>query len=130
MMHNARVLVVDDSPTMRQFVVFALQRLPGMKIDQAGDGISALKMLSADRYDLLMTDIHMPMMDGIKLVSLIRNDSAYSRLPIVMITTEGTEVTREKVLKLGATEYLTKPLQTTQLIETVRRLLDPEMRHQ
>lgn len=130
MVQGPRVLVVDDSPTMRQFVVFALQRLPGMKIDQAGDGISALKMLSADRYDLLMTDINMPMMDGMKLVSLIRNDSAYGLLPIVMITTEGSQVTREKVLRLGATEYLTKPLQTTKLIETVRRLLDPEIQHE
>jgi len=127
MIRNIRVLVVDDSPTMRQFVVFALQRLPGIIIDQAGDGISALKMLAADKYDLLMTDINMPMMDGVKLVSLIRNDNTYRHLPIVMITTEGSQVTREKVLKLGATEYLTKPLQTTKLIETVRRLLDPEL---
>lgn len=86
-------------------------------------------MLAADKYDLLMTDINMPMMDGgVKLVSLIRNDNTYRHLPIVMITTEGgSQVTREKVLKLGATEYLTKPLQTTKLIETVRRLLDPEL---
>lgn len=127
MIRKIRVLVVDDSPTMRQFVIFALQRLPGMIIDQAGDGISALKMLAADKYDLLMTDINMPMMDGVKLVGLVRNDHAYRHLPIIMITTEGSQVTREKVLNLGASEYLTKPLQTTKLIETVRRLLDPEL---
>lgn len=125
---GAKILVVDDSPIMRQFVILALQRLPGVLIDEAGDGINALKMLSTEPYDLLMTDINMPMMDGLKLVSLIRNDSAYSQLPIVMITTEGSAHTREKVLQLGADEYLTKPLQTTRLIETVRRLLDPERR--
>ncbi len=124
----AKVLVVDDSPTMRQFIVLSLQRLPGLKIDQAGDGVSALKQLSADRYDLLLTDINMPMMDGMKLVRLTRKDSTYKNLPIIMITTEGSQMTRDKVLKLGANEYLTKPLQTTKLVETVRQLLDPELR--
>ncbi|MCW8858975.1 MAG: response regulator [Deltaproteobacteria bacterium] len=127
-MYRAKVLVVDDSPTMRQFIVFALKRLPQLDIDEAGDGVSALKQLSAASYDLLLTDINMPMMDGLKLVSLIRNDTNYSQLPILMITTEGSEVTREKALSLGATEYITKPLQTARLIEIVRRLLDPENR--
>lgn len=127
-MIRARILVVDDSPMMRQFVIFALQQLPGVSVDQAGDGVTALKMLSADKYDLLMTDINMPMMDGLKLVSLIRNDAAYNRMPIVMITTEGSEVTRDKVLKLGVSEFLTKPLQTKQLVDAVRNLLNPETR--
>jgi two-component system chemotaxis response regulator CheY len=127
-MYNAKILVVDDSPTMRQFIVFALQRLPGLEIMQAGDGVSALKQLSSEKYDLLLTDINMPMMDGLKLVSLIRNDPNYYQLPIVMITTEGSEITREKALKMGATEYITKPLQTTRLVDVVRQLLNPEKR--
>ena len=127
-MYCAKVLVVDDSPTMRQFIVFALQRLPHLLIDEAGDGVSALKQLSSVKYDLLLTDINMPMMDGLKLVSLIRNDVNYRQLPIVMITTEGSEVTREKALSLGANEYITKPLQTARLIDIVRKLLDPERR--
>ncbi|MCD6581658.1 MAG: response regulator [Desulfuromusa sp.] len=127
-MYAAKVLVVDDSPTMRQFIVFALQRLPNLQIDEAGDGVAALKQLSSVKYDLLLTDIHMPMMDGLKLVGLIRNDAIYEELPIIVITTEGSEVTRERALKIGADEYITKPLQTTRLIEAVRRLLDPETR--
>lgn len=127
-MYTAKILVVDDSPTMRQFIVFALQRLPGLQISQAGDGVSALKQLSSEKYDLLLTDINMPMMDGLKLVSLIRNDPNYHQLPIVMITTEGSEVTREKALNMGATEYITKPLQTTRLVDVVRQLLNPEKR--
>lgn len=124
----ATILVVDDSPTMRQFIVFALQRLPGLQIDQAGDGIAALKQLSAKKYDLLLTDINMPMMDGLKLVRLIRNDVHYAELPIVVITTEGAAVTRRRVIKLGADEFITKPLQTARLVEVVRRLLNPEWR--
>lgn len=124
----AKVLVVDDSPTMRQFIVFALQRLPGLQIDEAGDGVAALKQLSSEKYDLLLTDINMPMMDGLKLVGLVRNDVGYKKLPIIIVTTEGSNVTREKALGIGANEYLTKPLQTANLIAVVRHLLDPETR--
>jgi two-component system chemotaxis response regulator CheY len=127
-MYAAKVLVVDDSPTMRQFIVFALQRLPNLHIDEAGDGVAALKKLSAQKYDLLLTDINMPMMDGLKLVELVRNDNLYETLPIIVITTEGSDVTRERALQTGADEFVTKPLQTARLIEVVRRLLDPETR--
>ncbi len=125
-MHAAKVLVVDDSPTMRQLIIFALQRLPALQITEAGDGVAALKQLSSEKYDLLLTDINMPMMDGLKLVSLIRNDSLYMNLPIIVITTEGSDMTRERAIAAGANEYITKPLQTTRLVEVVRRLLDPE----
>jgi len=125
-MYAAKVLIVDDSPTMRQLIIFALQRLPGLQITEAGDGVEALKQLSSEKYDLLLTDINMPMMDGLKLVSLIRNDTLYMKLPIIVITTEGSDMTRERAIATGADEYITKPLQTTHLIEVVRRLLDPE----
>ncbi|MCD6187935.1 MAG: response regulator [Desulfuromusa sp.] len=125
-MNGAKVLVVDDSPTMRQLIIFALQRLPGLKITEAGDGVAALKQLSGEKYDLLLTDINMPMMDGLKLVGLIRKDAIYAKLPIIVISTEGSNVTRERAIAIGANEYITKPLQTTRLIEVVRRLLDPE----
>ncbi len=127
-MFAAKVLVVDDSPTMRQFIVFALQRLPGLQIDEASDGVAALKQLSSEKYDLLLTDINMPMMDGLKLVGLVRNDVGYKKLPIIVVTTEGSNVTRERALGIGANEYLTKPLQTANLIAVVRNLLDPERR--
>lgn len=123
-MMPAKVLVVDDSPTMRQFVVLALQRLPQLQIEEAGDGVEALKRLSSGDFDLLLSDIHMPLIDGIKLLSLIRKDPVCSRMPVIMITTEGSDMTRERALDLGANAYLTKPLQTAVLIETVRRLLE------
>ncbi len=128
-MHPHKVLVVDDSPTMRQFIVFALKRLPDPQVDEADNGVTALKQLSAGKYDLLLTDINMPMMDGLKLIGLIRNDVIYANLPIIVITTEGSEMTRERAIKIGANEFVTKPLQTAYLIKLVRRLLDPETRH-
>jgi len=125
-MQTARILVVDDSPTMRQLIVFALRRIPGVLIDEAGDGVAALKMLSVEAYDLMLTDINMPIMDGLKLISLLRNDNQYNALPIVVITTEGASLDRERATALGANEYLAKPIQTARIIEVTRKLLDIE----
>jgi len=125
-MQKARVLVVDDSPTMRQLIVFALRRLSGLQIDEAGDGVAALKMLSAESYDLLLTDINMPIMDGLKLISLLRNDPQYNALPIVVVTTEGASLDRERATALGANEYLAKPIQTARIVEVARQLLGVE----
>ena len=122
-MDNAKVLVVDDSPTMRQLIVFALRRIPGLKIDEAGDGVAALKKLTGEPYDLLLTDINMPIMDGLKLISLLRNDSQYNALPIIVITTEGASLDRERATALGANEYIAKPIQTARIIEVTRQLL-------
>lgn len=118
-----RVLVVDDSPTMRQLVVFALRQIPGLKIDEAGDGVAALKKLAGERYDLLLTDINMPIMDGLKLIGLLRSDEKHNQLPIVVITTEGAALDCERATALGANEYLTKPIRTAPLLELARRLL-------
>ena len=73
-MSNHKVLIVEDSPTMRQLIVFALKRLRGLTIVEANDGVDGLKKLSGDKFDLILTDINMPIMDGLKLVSLVRND--------------------------------------------------------
>ncbi len=123
-MPTYKVLVVEDSPTMRQLIVFALKRLRGLQITEANDGVDGLKKLSADRFDLILTDINMPIMDGLKLLSLARNDPAYREVPIVIVTTEGATEDRDRALALGANEYLTKPIQTTKVLETVRRLLN------
>lgn len=125
-MQTARVLVVDDSPTMRQLIVFALRRIPGLQIDEAGDGVAALKMLSLNGYDLLLTDINMPIMDGLKLISLLRNDNQYNALPIIVVTTEGASLDRERATALGANEYLSKPIQTARIVEVTRQLLKLE----
>ncbi len=122
-MANFKVLVVEDSPTMRQLIVFALKRVRGIDITEAQDGVDGLKKLSADRFDLILTDINMPIMDGLKLVSLVRNDPVYRAVPIVIITTEGASEDRDRALAIGANEYITKPIQTSRIIETTKRLL-------
>lgn len=122
-MTGYKVLVVEDSPTMRQLIVFALKRIRGFQIVEANDGVDGLKKLSAEKFDLILTDINMPIMDGLKLVSMVRNDPNYKNTPIIVITTEGAIEDRERALALGANEYITKPIQTMKILETVKKLM-------
>jgi two-component system, chemotaxis family, chemotaxis protein CheY len=123
-MSTYKVLVVEDSPTMRQLIIFALKRIRGLTIVEANDGVDGLKKLSSDKFDLIFTDINMPIMDGLKLVSLARNDPGYKTVPIVIITTEGASEDRERALAIGANDYITKPIQTVRIIEVARKLLN------
>ena len=122
-MSTIKVLVVEDSPTMRQLIVFALKRIRGFQIVEANDGVDGLKKLSGDKFDLILTDINMPIMDGLKLVSMVRNDPNYKETPIIIITTEGAAEDRERALALGANAYITKPIQTMQILDTVKKLM-------
>jgi len=91
-MENANFLVVEDSPTMRQLISFSLKRFKNAKIIEAVDGVDALKKLSGpEKIDLILTDINMPVMDGLKLVSLVRQNAQLKNIPIIIITTEGAE---------------------------------------
>ncbi|HWP34634.1 MAG TPA: response regulator [Thermodesulfobacteriota bacterium] len=122
-MADPKILVVEDSPTMRQLIVFALKRLKGATIVEASDGVDGLKKLSADRFDLVLTDINMPVMDGLKLVSLIRSDAAHKDIPIVVITTEGAQEDRDRALALGANAFVTKPVQSASILKLAQELL-------
>jgi len=123
-MPEYKVLIVEDSPTMRQLISFALKRLHGVRIIEASDGVDGLKKLSAEKFDLIFTDINMPIMDGLKLVSLVRNDASYKGTPIVVITTEGAQEDRERALALGANDYITKPIQPNKILDLARDLLN------
>src|SRR6266567_8659389 len=122
-MSEYNVLIVEDSPTMRQLIAFALKRIRGVRIVEANDGVDGLKKLSSERFDLILTDINMPIMDGLKLVSLVRNDANYKMIPIVVITTEGAQEDRERALALGANDYITKPIQPNRILDVARGLL-------
>ena len=117
-------LIVEDSPTMRQLLAFSLRRLKDCRIIEAVDGVDALKKLTTERVDLVITDINMPMMDGLKLVTLIRANARTKTLPIVIVTTEGAEEDRKRGLALGADAYVPKPIQPSVLLKTVAELLE------
>ena len=122
-MARYRCLVVEDSQVMRQLLVFALQRVRELDVTEADDGVDALRKLSGNRFDIIITDINMPIMDGLKLVKRIRSDESYKNVPIIVVTTEGSQEDRSRALALGANAYITKPIQGPQVVAKVKELL-------
>src|SRR5215813_2568092 len=117
-------LIVEDSPMMRQLLVFALARVKNLRVTEADDGVDGLRKLASTKYDVIITDINMPIMDGLKLVKRVRTDPVHKDTPI--ITTEGSQEDRQRALTLGANAYITKPIQAPQVIAKVKELLKIE----
>lgn len=116
-------LVVEDSPPMRKMIVFALSRVRELDVVEADDGVDALRRIAGTKFDIIITDINMPILDGLKLVKRLRADENYKDVPIVIITTEGAAEDRQRALTLGANAYITKPIQAQQVISLVREIL-------
>jgi two-component system, chemotaxis family, chemotaxis protein CheY len=117
------ILVVEDSPTMRQLIGFAVKRIPEARVIEATDGVDALKKLSSEKVDIILADINMPIMDGLKLVSIVRSNPSYKDIPVIIITTEGAEEDKKRALAIGANAYLTKPIQTQELMKLVNTFI-------
>ncbi|MDK9717196.1 MAG: response regulator [Trichlorobacter sp.] len=122
-MKSLTILIVDDSAAMRSLLVSTLETLGNLAIVQAPNGFEALRMLPREQVDLILTDINMPDINGLELLSFIRNNPIYKDVPVVVISTEGSRKDIEKGLSLGANEYLVKPFQPEQLLEIVKRFL-------
>jgi two-component system chemotaxis response regulator CheY len=122
----ARVLVVDDSQTMRKIIVKGLRDagFGDCEFAEAADGASALEALRKLEFDLVLSDINMPGMDGLALVRAARDDAAISAdLAIVMITTEGGLEKVQQAIAAGANDYLRKPFTNEQLNEKISSFL-------
>ena len=117
------VLVVEDSPMMRQLLVFALSRVKNLRVTEADDGVDGLRKLAGAKFDIILTDINMPIMDGLKLVKRVRSDPSHRDTPTIIITTEGSDEDRQRAMQLGANAYITKPIQAPQVIAKVKELL-------
>jgi two-component system, chemotaxis family, chemotaxis protein CheY len=116
-------LIVEDSPMMRQLLVFALMRVKDLRVTEADDGVDGLRKLAGARFDVVITDINMPIMDGLKLIKRIRTDPTHRNTPVIVITTEGSQEDRHRALTLGANAYITKPIQAPNVIAKVKELL-------
>lgn len=122
-----RVLVVDDSIVARQVLILTLRQLPEFlyaEIEEAGNGAVALRRMTTGRYDLVLCDIRMPLMDGLELVRRVRRDLKDTATPIVLISTLGTAEDIQCGLDAGATEYILKPLSPHHIKAALRKLLD------
>ena len=115
------ILTVDDSVSMRQLVSFALSAA-GYNVMEAGNGAEAVAKLSAS-IDMVITDLNMPKMDGIELITHIRTKSAHKHIPIIMLTTESQPARKEAAKAAGATGWMVKPFRPEQLLAAVSRVL-------
>lgn len=117
-----RVLAADDSATIRQMLVTILTEA-GFDVTLAADGNEALERASTDPFDLVLTDVNMPGIDGISLVRALRRFEAYRYVPIIVITTESSLEFRTLGRDAGATGWIVKPFNPARLVETVQRVL-------
>lgn len=122
------VLVVDDSAVMRRMVVrsLAVAGLAVDKVHEADGGQRALEILNQHWIDLVLCDINMPHMSGIELVEKMKSDALIAKVPVVMVTTERSEIRIAQLKKLGVTAYLNKPFRPEELAKAVREILGLE----
>lgn len=116
------VLVVEDSQTMRSFVVNALEEAD-FEVTTAKSGLEALKVLAQHQFDMIITDVNMPDINGLEVVKYVREKSSAKDTPLLIISTDGRDQDRERGMKLGASDYLIKPFPSEKLISIVRRCL-------
>jgi two-component system chemotaxis response regulator CheY len=119
-----RVLIVDDSPVMRAFVRRVLEAGGDEYVcaGEAGDGRAALERLAEERFDIVLSDIHMPGMDGEELLRRVRMDSALRAIPVVMVSTDSTEHRVGRLMEMGAAGYVRKPFRPERLGEVLSRI--------
>jgi two-component system chemotaxis response regulator CheY len=119
-----KILIVEDSPAMRAMLASALEGLGApVKVTSVASGFDALRTLPRASFDLIVTDINMPDINGLELVSFAKSAPAYRSIPLVVVSTEGGERDRDKALRLGADAYLVKPFDPQDLCEVALDLL-------
>jgi two-component system chemotaxis response regulator CheY len=121
-----KILVVEDSSSMRAFLTTVIEgetESYDLEIVEASSGFEALKSLPHHKFDAILTDINMPDINGLELVSFLKNHPVYRAIPIMVISTESSEEDRKRASDLGAEEYLVKPFQSGELVDKLRRIL-------
>ncbi|MBE0500587.1 MAG: response regulator [Desulfuromonadales bacterium] len=118
-----KILIAEDSSTMRSLIVSTISAMGNYQLIEAANGFEALRILPREKVDLVITDINMPDINGLELISFIKNNPNYKNTPLFIISTEGSEKDRDKGLSLGADAYLVKPFNPIELQDLVRQYL-------
>jgi two-component system, chemotaxis family, chemotaxis protein CheY len=121
MIGSKLILTVDDSATIRELLLSELSGL-GYRVTQAEDGINGLEMLALEPPDLIITDITMPRMDGIRFIQNVRNNERYKATPILVLTTESDPDIKDRAKRAGATGWIVKPFDPRKLAEAIRKV--------
>lgn len=116
------ILAVDDSSSIRQLLSAILTQF-GYRVIEAVDGEDGLAKLADDHADLIITDLHMPVMDGIGLINGVRGNAAYRFIPIIVLTTEHQTLMKQAGVAAGATAWLTKPFKPEELLGVIRKVM-------
>ena len=117
------ILIVEDSATTRALIRAVIDEIGEFETSEASSGFEALKMLPQQEYDLIITDINMPDINGLELISFVRNNPRFSHLPIVIVSTERSEEDKKRGMALGATAYVTKPFKSFELQEIIKKTI-------
>ena len=115
-------LIVEDSPMMRQLLVFALARLKNLRVTEADDGVDGLRKLASTKYDVIITDINMPNLDGYGFIEGVRRDRRHRSRPILVLSTESDPEKKGRARAAGATGWIVKPFKAESLIDAIRRV--------
>jgi len=118
-----RVLVVEDSSTMRSLIVSTVEGVEDVEISETASGFEALKILPHQKFDLILTDINMPDINGLELVKFVKSSEEYKGIPLIIISTEGSDRDRARGMELGANEYVIKPFKPEHLQSLVSKYL-------
>lgn len=119
------ILIVDDSRAMRSMLVSTIEsiNLNHYHVVEASTGFEALRLLPRERVDLILTDINMPDINGLELLSYLRNNPNYQEIPVIIISTEGSQKDIDKGKLLGANDYVIKPFDPVRLQALIKQYL-------
>lgn len=118
------ILIVEDSTTTRSLIRAVIEELGDFNIVEAPTGFDALKLLPAQDFDLVVTDINMPDINGLELINFVRSNQRYSNIPLIIVTTERSEEDKKRGMALGATAYVTKPFKAPELQDVVKKVMN------
>ena len=118
-----KILVVDDSSTMRRIVINTLKKAGFSEIVEAGDGKEALGIMTSDKIDFVITDWNMPEMNGLEFVQAVRSDADLKDTPILMVTTRSVKEDILEAMKAGVNSYIVKPFTPQTLKEKINQVL-------
>ncbi len=116
-----KILAVDDSRTMRDMVTFTLKRA-GFEVIEAQDGVDALEKCESAAFDLVITDVNMPNMDGITFIRKLREQDRFKGMPVLILTTESEDSKRQEGRSAGATGWIVKPFDPEKLLQVVNKV--------
>jgi two-component system chemotaxis response regulator CheY len=117
------ILIVEDSTTTRALIRAVIEEMGDFNTFEAGSGFDALKLLPTQEFDLVITDINMPDINGLELINFMKNNPRYSHLPLIIVSTERSEEDKKRGMALGAMAYITKPFKAHELQEVIRQAI-------